>query len=137
MTQVSPCYFDTDLVSANLKRTRRFVWIDSEYVLEVKVNDDSLATRIEEHLLEFEDSCEHKCIHTERSDVVGGSAGMPDKRETTESGTTKSLETGPVERPYLCRHCERGLDVQYYICPNCGSYDIQRREWCPSTDTTQ
>lgn len=33
----------------------------------------------------------------------------------------------PPERPYECLQCGVYLDVEYYICPNCGSFSIDRR----------
>lgn len=106
------------------------------YVLKVKVSGNMLTTRSEEHHQEFEDSCEQECTQSEQSETVDESTSIPNKGETTESESTKNPEARPIEHPYLCRHCELGLDVQYYICPNCGSYNIQRRKWCQLTGVT-
>lgn len=31
------------------------------------------------------------------------------------------------ERPYECLRCGIELNVEYYTCPNCGSFSIDRR----------
>lgn len=31
------------------------------------------------------------------------------------------------ERPYECRQCGIHLDVEYYTCPSCGSFSVERR----------
>lgn len=31
------------------------------------------------------------------------------------------------DRPYECLHCGIHLDVEYYTCPDCGSFSIDRR----------
>ncbi|WP_435347717.1 hypothetical protein [Haloarchaeobius sp. HRN-SO-5] len=30
---------------------------------------------------------------------------------------------------YVCRSCESGYDVQHHICPDCGSYSVERLDW--------
>jgi rRNA maturation endonuclease Nob1 len=27
---------------------------------------------------------------------------------------------------YACLGCERGYDVQHHVCPECGSYSVER-----------
>ncbi|QCJ47670.1 hydrogenase maturation nickel metallochaperone HypA [Haloprofundus sp. MHR1] len=51
------------------------------------------------------------------------------------SGTDSALSrlkrlaglTSEEELPYVCLSCETGYDVQYHVCPNCGSYAVERR----------
>jgi hypothetical protein len=52
MTQVSPVYFDNELVSANVERARD---AEAPYVFEVNINDDGLKDRIRDRLSEFEE----------------------------------------------------------------------------------
>lgn len=129
MTRVSPCYFDTELVNANIGHTNRLTTTES-YVFEVNVNDDALAERIEDHLVRFKEICEEECVHAKRSDTFDGIAGERSTRDETESRVTKIPVSEVTERPYLCRCCEHAFKVRYHVCPNCGGYDIQRREWC-------
>lgn len=30
------------------------------------------------------------------------------------------------ERPYECLQCGVRLDVEYYVCPSCGSFSVDR-----------
>lgn len=32
-------------------------------------------------------------------------------------------------RPYQCRTCQRQFARQYYICPACGGFRVDRTEW--------
>jgi hypothetical protein len=61
MTQFTPYYFDNELVSANIARTR-----DGEYVFEVNVNDDDLKTEARERLAEFETDYDRWHVATEK-----------------------------------------------------------------------
>lgn len=45
MTQISPCYFDNELVSANLNQTG-----PNHYVFEININDDDIKGRVSEIL---------------------------------------------------------------------------------------
>ncbi|MFB6268245.1 MAG: DUF5828 family protein [Halodesulfurarchaeum sp.] len=62
MTQLSPYYFDNELVSANLKRVRS----QDEFVLEVNVNDEDLKEAVREHLYSFEKDVERWHVDTEK-----------------------------------------------------------------------
>jgi rRNA maturation endonuclease Nob1 len=31
-------------------------------------------------------------------------------------------------RPYRCLKCEAEFDLRYHVCPECGSYSVER-EW--------
>lgn len=62
MTQVSPCYFDNELVSANLSRVR-----DNErqrYAFEVNVTDDDLREQVSEQLTSYDEEIDHWRIET-------------------------------------------------------------------------
>lgn len=37
------------------------------------------------------------------------------------------FQWGRPERPYQCLQCDVYLDVEYYICPKCGSFSVDRR----------
>ncbi|MWG34461.1 DUF5828 family protein [Halomarina oriensis] len=67
MTQMSPYYFDNDLVSANLQRAERN---NPEYRLEVNVNDDDLKIRVSNRLADYERSVERWHIDTEKDTEI-------------------------------------------------------------------
>jgi len=60
MTRMSPYYFDSELVSANLGRTR-----DDGYRLEVNVNDDDLKIRVSNKLADYEQSVDRWHVDAE------------------------------------------------------------------------
>jgi hypothetical protein len=67
MTQVAPYYFDNDLVSANLQRTRNSREGEyAGYVFEVNVNDSDLKERVSERLAEYEDEVNRWHVDTEK-----------------------------------------------------------------------
>ena len=84
MTQVSPYYFDNDLVSANLQRADRE---GPEYELEVNVNDDDLKIRVSNRLADYEQSVDRWHIDTEKDTEVleavegGENVDMPDDND--------------------------------------------------------
>lgn len=51
MTQVAPYYFDNELVSANLSRSRS----QEEFVLEVNITDDERKEAVAEELIDYEE----------------------------------------------------------------------------------
>ena len=61
MTQVSPYYFDNELVSANVRRAGR-----DDYVFEVNVNDDDLKIHVSNRLADYEQSVERWHVDTEK-----------------------------------------------------------------------
>ena len=61
MTQVSPYYFDNELVSANVRRAAR-----DDYVFEVNVNDDDLKIHVSNKLADLEQSVERWHVDTEK-----------------------------------------------------------------------
>ena len=64
MTQVSPYYFDNDLVSANIQRVGRGE--AREYVFEVNVNDDDLKIRVSNKLADYEQTVDRWHVTTEK-----------------------------------------------------------------------
>jgi len=30
---------------------------------------------------------------------------------------------------YQCQSCQALFDAQFHVCPNCGGYRVDRREW--------
>jgi hypothetical protein len=38
---------------------------------------------------------------------------------------TGLTEAPASERPYRCRGCRTGFDVQYHVCPECGSFSVE------------
>ncbi len=64
MTQVSPCYFDNELISANVSRIQ-----DNEknYVFEVNIVDDELKEQISEQLAAYEEEIDRWRIETEKN----------------------------------------------------------------------
>jgi len=64
MTQMSPYYFDNDLVAANIQRVGR--GDDREYVFEVNVNDDDLKIRLSNRLADYEQTVDRWHVNTEK-----------------------------------------------------------------------
>jgi hypothetical protein len=65
MTQMSPYYFDNELISANIQRVSR--GDKPEYVFEVNVNDDDLKIRVSNTLADYEESVDRWHVNTEKS----------------------------------------------------------------------
>jgi hypothetical protein len=81
MTQVSPYYFDNELVSANLHRAGQ-----DDYVFEVNVNDDDLKIRVSNALADLEQTVERWHVDTEKAtEAVEAAEGVEDAGE--EAGT--------------------------------------------------
>jgi hypothetical protein len=81
MTQVSPYYFDNDLVSANVRRAGQ-----DDYVFEVNINDDDLKIRVSNELADLEQSVDRWHVDTEkRTEAVEAAEGVPDA--AAENGT--------------------------------------------------
>jgi hypothetical protein len=89
MTQLSPCYFDNDLVSANVERTT-----DSEtemrYAFEVDVNDDDLKERVSTRLAEYDDEVSRWHVETPTN---------TDLAEAAEGAAPTDSERTRVPRP--------------------------------------
>ena len=50
---------------------------------------------------------------------MGGSAGAFGRLKRI-AGLSKRRS------PYVCRGCEATFNVQYHVCPECGSYSVER-----------
>lgn len=61
MTQMAPYYFDNELVSANIERTR-----EGTFVFEVNINDDDRKEEVAELLRAFEDDLKRWHVTTEK-----------------------------------------------------------------------
>ena len=81
MTQVSPYYFDNELVSANVQRAGQ-----DDYVFEVNVNDDDLKIRVSNALADLEQTVDRWHVDTEKdTEAVEAAEGVVDAAE--EAGT--------------------------------------------------
>ena len=76
MTQLSPYYFDNQLVSANIKQQGR--GDDSEqFVFEVNINDDELKTAVSDRLGKYEDTIDRWHVTTEKeTDTAEAAEGV-------------------------------------------------------------
>jgi len=64
MTQMSPYYFDNDLISANIQRVGRG---DSPtYVFEVNINDDDLKIHVSNTLADYDEEVQRWHVNTEK-----------------------------------------------------------------------
>ena len=80
MTQVSPYYFDNELVSANLRRSDA-----GDYVFEVNVNDDDLKIRVSNKLADYDQTVDRWHVDTPKeTDIVEAVEGHdpPDEKVT-------------------------------------------------------
>ncbi|WP_231185370.1 DUF5828 family protein [Haladaptatus sp. DYF46] len=62
MTQVSPAYFDNELVSANVERDRS----GNRYTFEVNINDDALKDRVSDRLEQYDEEIDRWRGETEK-----------------------------------------------------------------------
>jgi hypothetical protein len=88
MTQMSPYYFDNELISANLQRVGR--GNGGEYVFEVNVNDDDLKIRVSNKLADFETELDRWHVNTEKqTEAVEAAEGVsaPQEDDTTDAKT--------------------------------------------------
>ena len=89
MTQMSPYYFDNELISANLRRAE----VD-DYVFEVNVNDDDLKLRTSNKLADYETAVDRWHVDTPKeTDVAEAAEGHepPVNEETAgESEPTRN-----------------------------------------------
>ncbi|QLD88974.1 hypothetical protein HWV07_07995 [Natronomonas salina] len=82
MTQVSPYYFDNELVSANLQRADT-----DDYVFEVNVNDDDLKIRVSNKLADYETSVDRWHVDTPKdTDVAEAVEGHAPPEEPETAG---------------------------------------------------
>ena len=88
MTQMSPYYFDNELISANIQRVSR--GDAPEYALEVNVNDDDLKIHVSNKLADFESEVDRWHVNTEKeTDAIEAAEGVqsPDNGNDTTSKT--------------------------------------------------
>lgn len=55
----------------------------------------------------------------------GGNVGLVTELRTTFLSTAHDPE-------YQCQQCSTHFDCQFHVCPECGSYRIERRDWQPT-----
>jgi hypothetical protein len=85
MTQMSPYYFDNELVSANLSRADADA---GEYVFEINVNDDDLKIRVSNKLADYETSVDRWHVDTPKeTNVAEAVEGHHPETETTDGGS--------------------------------------------------
>jgi len=89
MTQMSPYYFDNELISANLRRAE----VD-DYVFEVNVNDDDLKVRTSNKLADYETTVDRWHVDTPKdtdtAEAVEGHAPPDDETTAGESDPTRN-----------------------------------------------
>jgi hypothetical protein len=89
MTQVSPYYFDNELVSANLRRADT-----DDYVFEVNVNDDDLKIHVSNKLADYETSVDRWHVDTPKdtdvAEAVEGHAQPEDEGTAGDSDPKKN-----------------------------------------------
>jgi hypothetical protein len=66
MTQLAPCYFDNELVSANVERPIHDGGDDSTFSFEVNINDDHLKADVSTVLSRYEDEIDRWHVDTEK-----------------------------------------------------------------------
>ena len=89
MTQMSPYYFDNELISANLRRAE----VD-DYVFEVNVNDDDLRLRTSNKLADYETAVDRWHVDTPKdtdtAEAVEGHAPPENEITAGESDPTRN-----------------------------------------------
>jgi len=88
MTQMSPYYFDNDLISANIQRVSRSE--DPEYIFEVNVNDDDLKIRVSNRLADYDSEVDRWHVNTEKAtEAVEAAEGVdaPNNDDTPGADT--------------------------------------------------
>ena len=82
MTQMSPYYFDNELVSANLSRADADA---DDYVFEVNINDDDLKIRVSNKLADYETSVDRWHVDTPKeTDIAEAVEGHSPEEESTD-----------------------------------------------------
>lgn len=91
MTQMSPYYFDNELVSANLARADADA---DDYVFEVNVNDDDLKIRVSNTLADYEKSVDRWHVDTPKeTDIAEAVEGHPPPETGTTDGRSDPKQT--------------------------------------------
>lgn len=88
MTQVAPYYFDNELVSANISRSRD---PEKPFVLEVNINDDELKSAVADRLETYEDEIDRWHVDSEKATEAAEAAeGVepPESEPNADSTTT-------------------------------------------------
>lgn len=88
MTQVAPYYFDNELISANISRTRDN---DAPFQLEININDDDLKEEIRALLEEFDDEIDRWHVDAEKATETAEAAEgveAPETEADADSTTT-------------------------------------------------
>jgi len=88
MTQVAPYYFDNELVSANLSRSRNGA---DPFVFEVNVNDDALKAAVAERLDAFDQEIDRWHVSSEKETETAEAAegvSAPETDPNADSRTT-------------------------------------------------
>jgi len=89
MTQLSPYYFDNELVSANVSRGGQ-----DDYVLEVNVNDDDLKIRVSNRLADLEQSVDRWHVDTPKeTETVAAAEGVESPHDGDEETEGESTPT--------------------------------------------
>lgn len=79
MTQVAPYYFDNELISANISRTRDE---ESPFVLEININDDDLKEEVRDLLAEYDDEIDRWHVDAEKETETAEAAEGVEAPET-------------------------------------------------------
>ncbi len=82
MTQISPYYFDNDLVSANLNRSDAE---SGEYTFEVNINDDDLKIRVSNKLADYETTVDRWHVDTPKETEIAEAVEGHAQTETEET----------------------------------------------------
>jgi len=91
MTQMSPYYFDNQLVSANLNRADADA---GEYVFEINVNDDDLKIRVSNKLADYESSVDRWHVDTpKQTDIAEAVEGHPPPEAGKTDGASDPNQT--------------------------------------------
>ncbi|WP_247002847.1 DUF5828 family protein [Halosolutus gelatinilyticus] len=90
MTQLAPCYFDNELVSANVQRP--LTEDGDRFSFEVNVNDDQLKAEVSDLLARYEDEVDRWHVDTEKDttihETVEGAEVPPEPGDQSRSTIT-------------------------------------------------
>ncbi|WP_222916847.1 DUF5828 family protein [Natrinema sp. SYSU A 869] len=90
MTQLSPCYFDNELISANIQQSVQEA--DERFSFEVNINDDALKADVSDVLARYEDEVDRWHVDTEKNteslEAVEGAELPPELGDQSRPTTT-------------------------------------------------